>query len=223
MTQGQGNVDAYRASIVGSFLAMESLLRAGGADPARVRSVFDIGCGTGRLLVGWHVDAPGRRLVGTDLNGALIDWDRVNLGSVGAWEVNGLRPPLPHPDAAFDLVILASVFTHLSLESQKAWLGEVRRLLAPGGHAVVTLHGSVYADVLLKDPAAAARFRSAGYAEIEGAAEGANGYTSFHAEPFARELFSAFSRVAFFPGGVTGDVAHEFPVASLQDVFVLSR
>ena len=221
-TQGLGNVDAYRASIVGSFLAMESLLRAGGADPARVHAVLDIGCGTGRLLVGWHVDAPGRRLVGTDLNVALIDWDRANLGAVGAWELNGLRPPLPHPDAAFELVILASVLTHLSLASQRAWLAEVRRLLAPGGHAVVTLHGSIYADVLLQDPAAAARFRASGYEETEGDAEGANGYTTFHAESFARELFSDFSRVARFPGGVTGDVAHEFPVASLQDVYVLA-
>ncbi len=222
-TQGQGDVDAYRASIVGSFLTTESLLRASGADPGRVRSVLDIGCGTGRLLVGWYVDAPGRRLVGTDLNRTLIDWDRAHLASVAAWDVNGLHPPLPYPDAAFDLVILASVFTHLSLESQKAWLGEVRRLVGAGGHAVVTLHGSVYADVLLKEPAAAARFRSAGYAELAGAAEGANGYTSFHTEAFARNLFSDFARVAFFPRGVTGDVAREFPVASLQDVYVLTR
>ncbi len=221
-TQGLGNVGAYRASIVGSFLAMESLLVADGADPTRVRSVLDIGCGTGRLLVGWHVDAPGRRLVGTDLNDTLIDWDRANLGSVAAWEVNGLHPPLPHPDATFDLVILASVFTHLSLENQKAWLVEVRRLVAPGGRAVVTLHGSLYADVLLKEPAAAARFRAKGYEETEGDAEGANGYTTFHAESFARGLFSGFSRVAFFPRGVTGDVADEFPVASLQDVYVLA-
>ncbi len=222
-TQGQGDVDAYRSSIVGSFLTMESLLCAAGADPARVRSVLDVGCGTGRLLVGWHVDSPARRLVGTDLNGTLIDWDRANLGSVATWDVNGLHPPLPYPASAYDLVILASVFTHLSLGNQKAWLGEIRRLVAPGGHAVVTLHGSVYADVLLREPAAAARFRSAGYAEIEGDAEGANGYTTFHSEPFARILFSSFSRVAFFPRGVTGDVAHQFPIASLQDVFVLTR
>jgi SAM-dependent methyltransferase len=222
-TQGLGNVEAYRESIVGSFLAMESLLRAAGADPGRVRTVLDIGCGTGRLLVGWHVDDPGRRLVGTDLNRDLIAWGRANLGFVATWEVNGLQPPLPYPDVSFDLVVLASVFTHLSLENQKAWLGEIRRLLAPAGHALVTLHGSIYADVVLSEPAAAARFRATGYAEVVGASEGANGYTTFHTEEFARGLFSGFSRAAFFPRGVTGDVAHEFPVASLQDVFVLSR
>ncbi len=222
-TQGLGNVDAYRESILGSFLAMESLLKAAGADPGRVRSVLDIGCGTGRLVVGWHVDDPGRRLVGTDLNADLIAWARAHLSNVARWDVNGLHPPLPYAEASFDLVVLASVLTHLSLENQKAWLREIRRALAPGGHALVTLHGSVYADVFLAEPAAAARFRATGYAEVAGASEGANGYTTFHAEPFARGLFSPFSRVAFFPRGVTGDVAHEFPVASLQDVFILSR
>lgn len=222
-TQGQGNVEAYRTSILGSFLTMESLLRSAGADPARVRAVLDIGCGTGRLLAGWHADDPLRRLVGSDLNPDLIAWARAQLGSVATWEVNGLRPPLAHPDGGFDLVLLSSVLTHLSLENQKAWLAEVRRLLAPGGHALVTLHGAVYAEVFLGDPAASARFRSTGYAQLEGDSEGANGYTSFHAEEFARGLFSDFARVAFFPRGVTGDVAHEFPVASLQDVYVLTR
>ncbi|HEY3348649.1 MAG TPA: class I SAM-dependent methyltransferase [Thermoanaerobaculia bacterium] len=222
-TQGLGNVDAYRASILGSFLAMESILVAGGADPARVRSILDIGCGTGRLLAGWHADDPLRRLVGTDLNRDLIAWARTHLASVAAWEVNGLHPPLPHPDGAFDLVVLSSVLTHLSLDNQKAWVAEMRRLLAPGGHALVTLHGSVYAEVLLREPAAAERFRSTGYAELAGAAEGANGYTSFHTEAFARSLFADFARVAFFPRGVTGGVAHEFPIASLQDVYALAR
>jgi SAM-dependent methyltransferase len=222
-TQGQGNVEDYRASILGSFLTMESLLRAAGADPARVRAVLDIGCGTGRLLVGWHADAPARRLVGTDLNAELIAWARANLAAVATWDVNGLHPPLPYADSAFDLVVLSSVLTHLSLENQRSWLREVGRLLAPGSHALVTLHGAVYADVFLADPAAGARFRSTGYAELPGAAEGANGYTSFHGEAFARGLFSEFARVSFFPRGVTGEVAHEFPVASLQDVYVLTR
>ncbi|MGA7990360.1 MAG: class I SAM-dependent methyltransferase [Thermoanaerobaculia bacterium] len=222
-TQGLGNVEAYRASILGSFLAMESLLGAAGASPRGVRSVLDVGCGTGRLLVGWHVDDPRRHLVGTDLNPDLIAWARANLGSVATWDVNGLRPPLPYAGGSFDLVVLASVFTHLALESQKAWLGETRRLLAPDGHALVTLHGKVYADVLLGEPAAAARFSSMGYAELAGDAEGANGYTTFHTEGFARALFSDFSRVAFFPRGVTGEVADAFPVASLQDVYVLRR
>lgn len=223
-TQGLGDVAVYRDSIVGSLLAMESLLSASGCDPGRVRSVLDIGCGTGRLLAGWHAADASRRLVGTDLNAELIAWNHANLGGVAAWAANGLAPPLPYETGSFDLVVLASVLTHLSLASQTAWLAEVRRLLAPGGRALVTLHGTVYADVFLT-AGDAARFAWAGYAEVAGAAEGANAYTSFHAEPFARSLFAdaGFSSLAFFPLGIAGDVASTFPIASLQDVYVLTR
>ncbi|MBK9064849.1 MAG: class I SAM-dependent methyltransferase [Acidobacteria bacterium] len=222
VTQGGGDVEVYRRSILESFLAMELQLRAAGADPAGVRSVLDIGCGTGRLLAGWHVDDPGRRLVGTDLNPDLIAWARTHLPAVAAWEVNGLHPPLPHPDGAVDLVVLSSVLTHVSLANQRAWLAEVRRLLAPGGRALVTLHGTVYASVFLRG-ADAARWAATGYAEVAGAAEGANAYTSFHSESFARALFAEFSSAAFFPRGAADGAPRRFPVASLQDVYVLAR
>lgn len=223
-TQGLGDIDVYRDSTIGSFLAMEGLLEAAGAAPRRVRSVLDIGCGTGRLLVGWHADDSARQLVGTDLNADLVAWNRTHLPEVAAWAVNGLAPPLPYDAASFDLVVLASVLTHLSLASQRAWLAEVRRLLAPEGRALVTLHGQVYAAVFLGG-ADAARFAETGYAEVAGAAEGANAYTSFHSEVFARALFTdaGFSSVAFFPRGATGDVPRHLPVASLQDVYVLGR
>jgi SAM-dependent methyltransferase len=201
---------------------MQSLLEAAGAGPSGIHSILDIGCGTGRLLVGWHCDDPRRRLVGTDINRELIAWSRSNLADVARWEVNGVRPPLELASASFDLIILASVLTHLSLDIQRAWLEETHRLLGPAGHALITLHGAIYAGLVL-DAAGAAEYDAGGYVEKAGGAEGANGYSTFHAEPFARALFSGFRRVAFFPRGIEGRVAHAFPVASLQDVYVLAK
>lgn len=221
-TQGMGNPEAYRASTATSFLTMRSLLGAAGAKPSGIRSILDIGCGTGRLLVGWHCDDPRRRLVGTDINRELIAWARSNLADVARWDVNVVNPPLELASASFDLILLASVLTHLSLGNQRAWLDEAHRLLAPGGHALVTLHGAIYASLLLDD-ADAATYRAEGHFERAVGPEGANGYTTFHAEPFARALFSGFRDVAFFPRGVEGRVAHEFPIASLQDVYVLAK
>ncbi len=221
-TQGIGNLDAYRASTATSFVTMRSLLQTAGARPSRIRSILDVGCGTGRLLVGWHCDDPRRELVGTDINRDLIAWSRSNLADVARWEVNAVRPPLDLAAGSFDLVILASVLTHLALGSQKAWLEEIHRLLRPAGHALITLHGAIYAGLVL-DEAGAAKFDVDGYVEKPVGAEGANGYSTFHAERFARALFSRFSRVTFFPRGVEGRLAHEFPVASLQDVYVLTR
>ena len=221
VTQGLGNVDDYRASLAASFLAAESLLGAAGVGTSGIRSVLDVGCGTGRLLVAWHCDDPERRLVGTDINPDLVGWCRANLGSVARWSVNDVRPPLDLAGGTFDLVLFASVFTHLSLANQRAWAAEIRRLLSPGGHALVTLHGDLYAAALLRGEEAATWTRE-GYVERPGAAEGANGYTTFHAERFARDLFGDFRRVTWFPRGVPGPVARQFPVASLQDVYVLA-
>ncbi|HEX2758736.1 MAG TPA: class I SAM-dependent methyltransferase [Thermoanaerobaculia bacterium] len=221
-TQGMGNLDAYRASTATSFVTMRALLGAAGAEPSGIRSILDIGCGTGRLLVGWHCDDPRRQLVGTDISRELIAWSRSNLADVARWEVNDVRPPLDLAAGSFDLIVLASVFTHLSLDNQKAWLEEIHRLLGPAGHALITLHGAIYAGLVL-DEASAAKYDADGYVEKAGGAEGANDYSTFHAERFARALFSRFRRVAFFPRGVEGRVAHEFPVASLQDVYVLAN
>jgi SAM-dependent methyltransferase len=221
-TQGIGNLDAYRASTATSFMTMRSLLGTAGAVPSNIRSILDIGCGTGRLLVGWHCDDPGRQLVGTDINPDLIAWCRSNLADIARWEVNDVHPPLDLAAGSFDLIVLASVFTHLELDNQRAWLDEVHRLLRPAGHALTTLHGAIYAGLLLNGETSA-KFDADDYVEKAGGAEGANGYTTFHAERFARALFSRFHRVAFFPRGVEGRVAHEFPLAAQQDVYVLAK
>jgi SAM-dependent methyltransferase len=221
-TQGLGDVDSYRASTATSFMTMRSLLGAAGVETSGIRSILDVGCGTGRLLVGWHCDDPRRELVGTDINPGLIAWCRSNLGDVARWELNGVQPPFEGASASFDLIVLASVFTHLSLDNQRAWLEEIRRLLGPAGHALITLHGEIYAGLVL-DEESAERYDADGYVEKAVGAQGANSYSTFHAEAFARELFSRFSRVTFFPRGAEGAVARAFPVAAQQDVYVLAK
>jgi hypothetical protein len=46
-------------------------------------------------------------------------------------------PPLPFEDGYFDLIYSLSVFTHLTT-TWEAWLHELRRVLKPQGHAVIT-------------------------------------------------------------------------------------
>jgi SAM-dependent methyltransferase len=220
VTQGGENVDAYRDSIVSGLLASQALLAAAGARPPR--DVLDVGCGTGRLLLGWHLDDPARRLVGVDVNRALIAWNRENLPDVARWETGRLDPPLDHPDASFDLVQLVSVLTHLPLELQREWLGEVRRLLRPGGVALVTLHGPTYERLVLSEAERKA-FRREGYVEVRGGTEGTSAFATFHSPDFARGLFPAFARVARFPRGSAGEgPPTHFPIASLQDVYLLT-
>jgi SAM-dependent methyltransferase len=214
-TQGIPNPSGYRDSIVSGLLTMEAYL--GGAT---VRDVVDIGCGTGRLLLGWHCDDPARSLTGTDIDADLIAWNREHLGDVARWEVGTVRPPLPLGDASVDLVQLISVFTHLPLDVQRAWVAEVRRVLRPGGTAIITLHGELYAHLLL-DAAARAQYEATGYYEVAGGAEGGSGFGTFHTPRFARELFRDFAAINRYERGIIEPPQRHFPIASLQDVYKL--
>lgn len=218
VTQGGENVDAYRDSIVSGLLASQALLAAAGATAPR--SVLDVGCGTGRLLLAWHLDDPTRRLVGVDVDRQLIGWNRENLPGVARWEASGLAPPLDFPDASFDLVQLVSVLTHLPLALQRDWIVEVRRLLRPGGSALVTLHGPTYERLVLDETDRDA-FRRTGYVEVRGGTEGTSAFATFHSPDSAAELFRPFGRLTRFPRGSAGEgPPTHFPIASLQDVYI---
>jgi SAM-dependent methyltransferase len=220
-TQGGGNVDAYRDSVVSGLTTAEALLRRAGAEPDALTSILDIGCGTGRLLLAWRTADPRHRLVGVDIQEELIAWNREHLPDVADWCVGPLAPPLGLPAGSFDLIQLVSVLTHLPLDLQRAWVAEVRRLLRPGGHALVTLHGTVYAALLL-DAERRAAFGETGYLEVPGGPAGSNPFATFHAPDFARELFRDF-RVHHLPRGqAAGETPRLFPLASLQDVYILT-
>lgn len=220
-TQGGRNEGAYRDSIASGVATLEDILRATGVRLEDVRDVLDIGCGTGRLLSGLHFDDPGRHLVGVDIQQELVDWSRSHLPDIASWHVGPLAPPLDLPAASFDLVLLVSVFTHLPLDLQRAWLAEVRRLLRPGGRALITLHGDVYASLLLDD-AGRQNLESDGYLEAAGGPAGSNPFATFHTPAFARELFRDFGITHFPRGRAMGETPSLFPLASLQDVYVLT-
>jgi SAM-dependent methyltransferase len=116
------------------------LLEAALGEPLRDRArILDFGCGCGRLLRRLVDRAPASRFAGCDIDAEAVAWVRERLGVDAS--VTGALPPLPYDDGVFDLVIGFSVFTHLDEAHQDAWLAELRRVLAPGGAALLTVHG----------------------------------------------------------------------------------
>jgi hypothetical protein len=59
----------------------------------------------------------------------------------GSFALSGLKPPLPFPEAHFDVVYATSVLTHLLFETQYLWMAEIWRILKPDGVAILTAHG----------------------------------------------------------------------------------
>lgn len=117
------------------------------AFPARP-AIMELGCGVGRLLR--HAPPPARaRVVATDVNPTLLDWCRRHLPAV-EYHHHGLVPPIASlPATTFDIIYAHSVFTHIPLERQVAWLEEMRRLLRPGGLLAATFLGRDQKDRLL--------------------------------------------------------------------------
>ncbi|MEO1038420.1 MAG: class I SAM-dependent methyltransferase [Pseudomonadota bacterium] len=117
--------------------AFEAILAEQGHSLATLPRVLDLGCGCGRLARHW---AGRERMVlfGCDIDAAAVRWCQQNLP--GDYAVNRVQPPAPYAEHSFDLVVAFSVFTHLKEATQRAWLDELARLLAPGGLALITFH-----------------------------------------------------------------------------------
>jgi SAM-dependent methyltransferase len=106
---------------------------------AKARSVFELGCGTGRYAAGLLREwlAPDARYLGVDVSPRMVALARDRLrGWAPRAEVALLGPPgreLPGADGGFDRFVATYVFDLLADEHAQALLAEAHRLLEPGG------------------------------------------------------------------------------------------
>jgi SAM-dependent methyltransferase len=128
----------FHATGVAAARRIAEILEAAGHPLARQRTILDFGCGPGRLAACLHELHPRARLHACDIDAEAIGWARAALPDVARFSVSDAEPPLPFDDASFDLVYAISVFTHLPEDLQTAWLGELRRILKPGGILLTT-------------------------------------------------------------------------------------
>ena len=137
-----GEASAFSFAMGGytAFRRLEEAVRdATGEELTVFPRVLDWGCGCGRVSR-YFLPLAGVRVAGVDVDADNVGWCRANLPS-GTWDVVPLRPPTRLPNAGFDLAVGVSVFTHLREPDQFAWLGELRRVVRPGGLALMTFHG----------------------------------------------------------------------------------
>ena len=136
MVCGTANPDYFLDSGRDTIAEFDGALQACGGGMAAARAVLDLGCGCGRLARWAAVD--GERLTGLDIEPRLVRWCAKNLP--GRYRTVRLRAPLPAEAGTFDVVYACSVITHLRLDTARAWLAEIARVLEPGGRALLTFH-----------------------------------------------------------------------------------
>lgn len=112
----------------------DPLVRAAVGNP-RGLSVLDLGCGTGRHTL-W-LSAAGANVTAIDFSAGMLAEAQRKPGAADVrFLVHDLHQPLPFAAGEFDLLVSGLVLEHL-LELEPFFC-ESRRVLKPGGRAVVT-------------------------------------------------------------------------------------
>jgi SAM-dependent methyltransferase len=127
--------DYYTADLVA-----EALLRAG-TDIGGLRRALDFGCSSGRVLRPLVVAYPDVEWHGVDPNAGAVAWAAEHVNGA-SFATSASDPPLDFPDDHFDLVYAISIWSHFGERSAHRWLDEMRRMVAPGGHLLLTVHSA---------------------------------------------------------------------------------
>lgn len=138
--QGTPDLRTYLEAGRLSRQSMETVLHGVSKRLTDFPRILDFGCGCGRTLRWMRDLAPASRLHGADVDGEAIAWCRDHI-DFATFAATNSQPRLPYADDSFDFIYALSVFTHLPLTAQFAWLEELRRVLAPGGIVFLTVLG----------------------------------------------------------------------------------
>jgi SAM-dependent methyltransferase len=101
-------------------------------------SVLDVGCGPGSITLEIAAAVAPGKVIGIDRDAGQVELARAAATELG--RPNASFGPasvyeLPFPDGSFDLVFAHAVFEHLQAPAQA--LGEITRVLRPGGHVAL--------------------------------------------------------------------------------------
>lgn len=187
-------------------------------------SIFDFGCGCGRLSR-YFDNTELYKGYASDVNPILVKWCKTNLITVDT-RLNTKDPPLPFDDAMFDCAYALSIFTHLPEGAALTWLEEVRRVVKPNGVFIFTIHGHPALEVIKTSPlhlkmfsltaneaaeiqriVSSSGFRFVKYATnvLEAANAGDEYGNTFMSESHVRSwLGKQWELIEFIPGGLRG-------------------
>jgi SAM-dependent methyltransferase len=99
-------------------------------------AVLDVGCGTGNCHAA--LGAQVARLCGIDVSASSIETAKEHNPGVSYAHYDGMH--IPYGDGAFDFAFAICVFHHVPLDQRMALIGDIRRVLKPGGFIIIFEH-----------------------------------------------------------------------------------
>lgn len=206
------------ASLRGVLTGLERAQASQPAQPRQLRRILDWGCGCGRLTA-YLMEAFGQAHVyGCDIDPEAIFWANLYL-QPGAFLAIEPEPPTPYPESYFDLVVGCSVCTHLDRRRQERWIAEIRRLLVPGGVALLSVHG-MYAATFGMDQEGIQQLQSCGILDgwddpaLDGIAPPGYYRSVYQTECFTREAWGRYLTILSWC---------ERAMGNFQDLVVLTK
>ena len=149
LTTGQGDAAAaayYLQSGERTLGDLAEILRGVGRDFQQLDSFLEFACGYGRVTRFLVRRMPPERLTVSDIDHAAVDWVRKTFGVTGFYSVADPRDL--HHDRQYDVVFVASLFSHLPRSLWLPWLLRLRSLLEKDGLLVFsTLNLDAYEAV----------------------------------------------------------------------------
>ncbi len=137
---GRTDREAFFTSGQQSVRDLDRALASIGRQVSDYRTILDFGSGCGRIVLWLEHLAGTSSIHGVDIDQRAIEWSRHHM-PWATFTANRPLPPLDYPDGYFDLVFSSSVLTHLDEDYQDLWLVELRRIVRPGGHLLLSVHG----------------------------------------------------------------------------------
>ena len=195
-----------------------AMLRELGFDWARFARTLDWGCGAGRITR-YLIAESGSEVHGADIDADNVSWCAENLKGAQFHHLP-LAPPTRFENNMFDLVIGASVVTHLTEPMQFAWLEELRRITRPGALVFLSVAGACQYAHMGIEPDLYRRAQKRGFldfsrdASLDGFIANAEYYRStWHSRAYIVETWSKYFDIITFADGI----------AALQDFVVMRR
>jgi SAM-dependent methyltransferase len=211
LVTGQFDAEAFYQNGVVGATCIEEMIDRQLVDMDAFGAILDFGCGCGRVMRQWK-KLHRAKLYGIDYNPRLVHWCRNNL-PFARFGVNKSGTPLTFADETFDFIYSISVFTHLTESDQRFWMGELTRVLRPGGYLLFTVHGISRLNDLPDEQRQA--FEAGNPIILGEQYSGTNFCGTYHPESYVKNVLCRDLRiVAFEPGGARD---------ANQDAFLMQR